>query len=433
MKMFWDEKFETMPLEEMRKFQLEMLNETVSRLLAGVPFYRNKFKQMGLEPGDVKTLEDTARLPFTAKTDLRDDYPFGLWSAPMEEVVQVHASSGTTGKPTTGPYTEGDLEQWTECCARVMWAQGFRPEDVCQNANAMGLFTGGMGFHQAMRRIGCAIVPTGGGMTERQIMLMGDLGVTAFCSTASYALTVAERAEQMGVDLTEYPLRLALVGAEPFSPEMKEAIEQRMGVSAGEMYGLTEMMGPGVAGSCTAGNIHVMEDHVYPEIIDPDTGEVLPEGRHGELIFTALQRRAMPLLRFRTRDISALKRVKCDCGRTLITMDKVMGRTDDMLIISGVNVFPSQVESVVLEFDELEPVYQIRVFKKGHLDAIRVDAEAGVAARAAGKEKLVELETKLSDRLHQVIGIRTPASLLEPGTIPRSVGKAVRVIDERKK
>ena len=431
MKTFWNEKYETMPLEAMRQFQLEKLRETIAWVYERVPFYREKFEDMGLEPGDVESLEDITRLPFTVKDDLRDNYPFGLCAVPMEEVVQVHASSGTTGKPITGPYTESDLEQWTECCARVMWSQGFRPGDVCQNALTMGLFTGGLGIHQPLRRIGCAIVPSGGGFTDRQIMLMQDFRVTAWASTPSYALTVAERAEKVGVDLRKLPLRLAIVGAEPFTVEMKQAIEERMGVTSGEMYGLTEMMGPGVGGSCLEGRLHLNEDHVYAEVIDPATGESLPEGSQGELVFTALQRRAMPLLRYRSRDISILGREKCDCGRTLISLEKIMGRSDDMLIISGVNVYPSQVESVILEFSELEPVYQIKVFKKGHLDAMTVMAEPRAEVHGLGADSLAGLQRQVADRFSQVIGIKVPVDLQGPGGIPRSEGKAARVIDER--
>jgi len=431
MRKFWDEKFETMPLEQMQEFQGRKLQETVSWLYEKVPFSKRKLDEAGVKPGDIRSLDDLRHLPFTVKTDLRDNYPFGLCAVPMKDLVRVHASSGTTGKPITGPYTAEDLDQWAECMARSLYAQGIRSDDICQNAYGMGLFTGGLGFYLGVQKLGSCLVPTGSGMTERQIMLMQDFGSTVLFSTPTYALTIAEKAEQMGVDLRKTSLRVGSFGAEPWTVKMREEIEERMGIVAHEAYGLTEMMGPGVGFSCEARRLHLNEDHAYPEIVDPSTLEPLPLGEKGELIFTALQRRAMPLLRYRTRDITSLRRETCECGRTLVTMEKILGRSDDMLIISGVNVFPSQVEAVIMEFAELEPHYQIRVTKRGYLDTIKVEAEAKPEVYGGGAEALATLGKKVSARIQGVIGINAPVEIVPLGSIARSEGKAKRVIDER--
>lgn len=428
---YWDETFETMPQEELNKFEGQKLRETVAWVYDRVPFYKRKLDEAGVKPEDIGSLEDLSRLPFTVKTDLRDNYPFGLCAVPMTELVRIHASSGTTGKPITGPYTAADLDQWAECMARLLYAQGIRSTDICQNAYGMGLFTGGLGFYLGVEKLGACMLPTGSGMTERQIMLMKDFGSTVLLSTPTYALTIAEKAEQMGVDLRTLSVRVGSFGAEPWTVKMREEIEARMGIIAHEAYGLTEMMGPGVGFSCEARRLHLNEDHVYPEIVDPSTLEPLPLGEKGELVFTALQRRAMPLLRYRTRDITSLQRQTCECGRTLVTMDKILGRSDDMLIISGVNVFPSQVESVIMEFAELQPQYQIRVSKKGYLDAIKVEVEAKPEVYGQGKEGLLSLGKRISARVHGVIGINAPVEVVPLGSIARSEGKAKRVIDER--
>lgn len=431
MKKFWNEKFETMAPAEMEAFQLQRLQATLARVYEKVPFYRKAFEAKGLKPSDLRALSDLARFPFTVKTDLRDQYPLGLCTVPVAELVRIHASSGTTGKPITGPYTASDMEQWGECMARAMWAQGVRPEDVAQNAYGLGLFTGGLGFQLGLERIGCAVIPAGSGQTERQILLMEDLGATVLACTPTYALTIAERARQLGKDLTRFPLRVGLFGAEPWSPEMKKLIEERMGIVAHEHYGLTELMGPGVAFSCEAGRLHINEDHVYAEVIDAETLQPKPLGEKGELVFTSLQREAMPMIRYRTRDITRLQRVACPCGRTAITMEKVTGRSDDMMIVGGVNVFPSQIESVLMEFDEIEPQYVIHLFKKGFLDAIRVETEAKPPVYAAGEAAVKRLSATVGDRIQQVIGIKVPVEILPSGAIPRSVGKAKRIIDER--
>lgn len=430
----WNEKFECMPVEALQKFQLEKLKETVAWVIEKVPFYQKKFDEAGIKAEDINSLDDVAKLPVTVKDDLRDNYPFGLCAVPMEEVHRVHASSGTTGKPITGPYTEDDLEQWTECMCRNLHAAGVRKNDIVQNAYGHGLFTGGLGFHQAIRRIGATDVPTSSGMTERQITLLKDFKVDVLCSTPSYALTIAERAEEMKVDIRSLPLRVGVFGAEPWSASMRREIEERMGIKAMEAYGLTELCGPGVSFDCEAQDgLHINEDHFIAEIVDPDTLEPVPLGEKGELIFTAIQRRAMPMIRYRTKDITRLRRETCACGRTLIKMDKVYGRSDDMLIISGVNVFPSQIESLLLDIEEVEPQYRLVVRKKGYLDQLIVQVEGKKEVYEAGKKKLFEIEGKIEGHIREMMGIRVEVDLVEPKFIARSEGKALRVVDERPK
>lgn len=432
--MAWNDEFECMPVEKLQEFQLEKLKETVAWVNEKVPFYNKKFKEMKITPEDIQSLEDVAKLPFTVKDDLRDNYPFGLCAVPLSEVVRVHASSGTTGKPITGPYTADDLEQWTECMARNFWGAGVRPEDVVQNAYGHGLFTGGLGFHQGGSRLGCTMVPTGAGMTERQITLMKDFGSNVLCCTPSYALTIAERAEEMNIDIKALPLRVGIFGAEPWTVPMRKEIEERLKIKAMEAYGLTEIGGPGVSFDCEVQDgLHINEDHYLAEIVDPTTFEPVPLGEKGELIFTSLLRRAMPMIRYRTKDITRLRRETCACGRTLIKMDKLSGRSDDMLIISGVNVFPSQVEALLLDIDEVEPQYVIVVRKKGYLDQLIVKVEAKKEVYEAGAEKRSEVEAKIAGHIKGMMGIGVEINLVEPKTIARSEGKALRVIDERPK
>lgn len=430
-KSYWDEKHECMTENDMKAVQFEKLKETLQWTYDKVPFYKKSFDEKGVKPSDFQKLEDLAKFPFTVKTDLRDNYPFGLCAVPMSDVVRIHASSGTTGKPITGPYTSDDLEQWTECMARGLWAQQVRPDTVLQNAYGMGLFTGGLGFLQGAIRIGCAVVPSGAGMTERQIMLIQDFGTQALCCTPSYCMTIIEKAEKMGVDIRNSSLKTGHFGAEPWTVEMRTEIEARGGIHAYEHYGLTELMGPGVSFTCEYYNIHINEDHAYPEIVDPETLQPVGEGQEGELIFTSIQRRAMPMIRYRTRDICTLRRSKCECGRTLVTMDKILGRSDDMLIISGVNVFPSQIEAVLVEFDQVEPIYQLRLAKKGHIDTIAVETEAKPEIYQAGQAKVDELAKTISNKIQQVIGIKVPVTIVSPDAIERSIGKAKRIIDER--
>jgi phenylacetate-CoA ligase len=430
---YWDEKFETMPLEEMRKFQLEHLKKTLMWVYEKIPFYKNGFDEKGVKPEDLKILEDLSKFPFTVKTDLRDNYPFGLCAVPLAQLVRIHASSGTTGKPITGPYTANDLEQWTECMARNLFSAGVRSNDICQNAYGMGLFTGGLGFHQGATRIGCAVIPISSGMTERQVMIMQDFGSTVLFATPTYALTIAERAEEMGVKVRDLPLRVGAFGAEPWTVEMRKEIEQRMGIKAQETYGLTEFGGPGTAFDCVEQNgLHINEDHFIVEIIDPVTTEVLPLGAKGEMVITAIQREAMPLIRYRTRDITTLRREKCSCGRTLLKMNKIFGRSDDMLIIGGVNIFPSQIESLLLDVKEVEPQYVIYIRKKGYLDQLHLDVEARKETYDAGPQKIAEVEKMMEAKIRGTIGIGIKIRLVPPKAITRSEGKAKRVIDERK-
>lgn len=430
----WNEKFECMPLEELQKFQLEKLRETVTWVSERIPFYKNKFQDMGISVDDIQDLEDVSKLPLTEKNDLRDNYPFGLCAVPLEEVVRVHASSGTTGKPITGPYTQDDVDQWTECMARNLYAAGVRKEDVVQNAYGHGLFTGGLGFHQGLCALGCTTVPTGAGMTERQITLMKDFGSTVLCSTPSYALTIAERAEEMNVDIRKLPLRVGVFGAEPWTKPMRREIEERMGIRAQEAYGLTELCGPGVAFDAADQNgLYINEDHFLAEIVDPQTLEPVPPGEKGELLFTSLQRRAMPMIRYRTKDITRLWREPGHEGRTFVRMEKVTGRSDDMLIISGVNVFPSQVEALLLEVEEVEPQYRLIVRKKGYLDQLIIQVEGQKAVYAAGKDRRHEIEGKIAAHIKGMMGIGVDVELVEPKFIARSEGKALRVVDERPK
>jgi phenylacetate-CoA ligase len=430
----WNDKFECMPVEELKKFQLEKLKETVAWVSEKVPFYKNKFKEMGIKAGDLKSLEDIAKLPFTVKNDLRDNYPFGLCAVPLEEIVRIHASSGTTGKPITGPYTAEDLEQWIECMCRNLWAAGVRKEDIVQNAYGYGLFTGGLGFHQAATKIGCAVVPTSSGLTERQITLMQDFGSNVLFSTPSYALTIAERAEEMKVDIKKLPLRVGVFGAEPWTEGMRQEIEERMGIKAMEAFGLTELCGPGVAYDAGDQNgLYINEDFFLAEVVDPQTLEPLPEGEKGELIFTSLQRRAMPMIRYRTKDITRLWREPGHEGRTFMRMDKIYGRSDDMLIISGVNVFPSQIEALLLEIEEVEPQYRMVVSKKGYLDQLKVQVEGKKEIYEAGESRRHEIEGKIAGHIKGMMGIGVGVELVDPKSLARSEGKAVRVIDERPK
>jgi len=430
----WNDKFECMPVDELQKFQLEKLKETVTWVSERIPHYQKKFKEMGVSADDIQSIEDVRKLPFTEKNDLRDNYPFDLCAVPLEEVVRVHASSGTTGKPITGPYTADDLEQWTECMARNFYAAGVRKEDIVQNAYGYGLFTGGLGFHQGATKIGCTIVPTSSGLTERQITLMKDFGTTVLFCTPSYALTIAERAEEMKVDIKSLPVRVGIFGAEPWTRQMREEIEERMNIKAQEAYGLTELCGPGVAYDAEDQNgLYINEDHFLAEIVDPQTLEPVPPGEKGELVFTSLQRRAMPMIRYRTKDITRLWREPGQDGRTFVRMDKVTGRSDDMLIISGVNVFPSQIESLLLDIEEVEPQYRLVVRKKGYLDQLVVQVEGKQDVYEAGEQRRHEVEGKIAAHIKGNIGISVEIDLVEHKFIARSEGKALRVVDERPK
>ncbi len=423
---------ESMPREQLRQLQFERLKKTVERVYEKVPFYRQRFREKGLEPGDLKSVDDLKLLPFTVKTDLRDNYPFGLFAVPMSDVVRVHASSGTTGKPTVVGYTQNDIDVWSELIARCIVMSGGSKGDVIQVAYGYGLFTGGLGLHYGAERLGATVIPISGGNTRRQLMLMQDFGTTILCCTPSYALFLAEEARENGIDLINSKLKAGIFGAEPWSENMRKELEKNLGIKAYNIYGLSEIVGPGVSNECEYQcGMHIMEDCFIPEIIDPETGETLPYGSKGELVFTTISKEAFPLLRYRTRDISVLTEEKCRCGRTFVRMDRVMGRTDDMLIIRGVNVFPSQIESVLLEIGETEPHYLLVVDRQGNLDELEVWVEVSEKMFSDEVRKLEQLENKLRREIATILGISAKIKLVEPKTIPRSEGKAKRVIDKR--
>lgn len=428
----FEPKIETMPREELRKLQLERLQNTVKRVYENVPFYKQKLQEKGVEPGDIKSLDDVKLLPFTVKTDLRDTYPFGLFAAPKDDVVRLHASSGTTGKPIVVGYTQNDIDNWAKLIARCVAMAGGSKSDVVQVAYGYGLFTGGLGLHYGAEKLGATVVPISGGNNSRQLMLMQDFGTTILACTPSYALCLAEEARESGIDLINGGLKAGIFGAEPWSESMRKEIEKSLGIKAYNIYGLSEIMGPGVSMECECQNgMHIMEDFFIPEIIDPESGEVLPYGTKGELVFTPITKEAFPLLRYRTRDITTLREEKCECGRTFVKMDRVMGRSDDMLIIRGVNVFPSQIESVLLDIGETEPHYLLVVDRQGTLDSLEIWVEVSEKMFSDEVRRLEELENKLRSEIGSVLGINARIKLVEPKTIPRSEGKAKRVVDKR--
>jgi len=430
--MIWNTKYETMSRKELEELQLERLKVQVSRVYEKIPFYQQAFMERGITPSDIRSLADLARLPFTVKQDFRDNYPFGLLAVPMEQVVRIHASSGTTGKPVVAPYTAGDIDMWAEVMARTLASAGMTKNDVMQNAYGYGLFTGGLGFHYGGERLGATVIPTAAGNTKRQIMLMEDLGTTVITCTPSYSLTIAETALEMGVDLKSSKLRLGVLGAEPCSEQMRQEIETKLPIKAIDIYGLTEMVGPGVSVECPHQcGMHIFEDHFLAEIINPETGEQLPYGELGELVLTTLTKEALPIIRFRTKDITSLNPEPCKCGRTLVRMSKITGRTDDMLIIRGVNVFPSQIESVLLEVEGVEPHYIIVVDRKRHMDTLEIQVEVSEDVFSDEARKMEELENRLKDEMESTLGINPVIKLVEPKSIPRTVGKAKRVYDRR--
>lgn len=429
---YWDEKHETMPREEIEKLQLKRLQETLQRVYNAVPFYRNALNAKGLQPGDVKSLADLKNLPFTTKQDLRDQYPYGLFAVPMDDVVRVHASSGTTGKPTVVGYTRKDIETWANLIARCLVIGGGNKKSMVQNAYGYGLFTGGLGLHYGAECLGATVVPISGGNTHRQLMLMQDFKTNILCCTPSYALYLADTGEEMGIDFRALPLYTGIFGAEPWSENMRRQLEEKLDITALDIYGLSEVMGPGVAMECPAKQgAHIFEDHFIAEIIDPDSGEPLPYGQQGELVLTTITKEALPVIRYRTRDITSLHPEKCACGRTHVRMKRVTGRTDDMLIIRGVNVFPSQVESVLLEFGETEPHYLIEVYRKGELDTMEIKVELSEKMFSDTVRNLEELENRIRSRILSVLNINARIKFVEPKSLPRSEGKAKRVIDHR--
>ncbi len=427
----WSEN-EKLPRPELEKLQLKKLRRIVAYIYERVPFYREKMKKAGVKPEDVNSLSDLQKLPFTTKDDLRENYPFGLFAVPLGEIVEIHASSGTTGKLTVVGYTRNDIELWKDLMAMTLAAGGVTSEDIFHNAYGYGLFTGGLGFHYGAQRIGATIVPHSSGNTKRQIMLIKDFGATAVGMTPSYALYMAEVAEQEGIDLRELPVRVGFFGAEPWSDSMRKEIESRWGIEAFDIYGLSELIGPGVSVECEYHNgLHIFEEHFIAEIIDPETEEVLPPGEVGELVVTTLSKEALPLIRYRTRDITRLHYEPCACGRTTVRMDKVMGRSDDMLIVRGVNVFPSQIEEVLVSIEETEPHYQIVLTREHGLDVMEILVEVKEEVFSDEIKRLEELAEKIENELESVLAVRARVKLVEPGTIERSMGKAKRVIDKR--
>jgi phenylacetate-CoA ligase len=428
----FDRAAETMPRDELGRLQLARLQQTAARAYARVPHVRAKFDAAGVKPEQIKTLADVVRLPFSIKTDLRDNFPFGLFAVPREDVLRLHASSGTTGKPTVVGYTKADLELWSDLMARSLACMGARPGDIFHNAYGYGLFTGGLGFHYGAERLGLTTVPVSGGMTERQVMLMQDFGARILGATPSYALNIAEVAAGMGVDLRKLPLRYGCFGAEPWTEAMRADLEAKFGIKAQDVYGLSEIIGPGVGSEChqAQSGLHVWEDHFLVEVIDPDTLQALPAGERGELVLTTLTKEALPMLRYRTRDITRLIDEPCACGRTHRRMMRMTGRSDDLLIIRGVNVYPSQVEAFLVGFPGLAPHYQIVLTRDGPMDAMTLEVE--LAAPAPPDEAFVaKLAADVRNHIKSMVGVTCEVALKAPGEVPRSQGKAVRVKDLR--
>lgn len=428
----FDRGVETLPREALRALQLKRLKQVLDYAYANVPHYRRTFDAAGVAPGDCRTLSDLDRFPFTQKTDLRDHYPFGLFAVPRTKLARLHASSGTTGKPTVVGYTQADLNNWSDLMARSFACAGAVPGDIVHNAYGYGLFTGGLGAHYGAERLGCTVVPMSGGGTERQVALLQDFGAHVLCATPSYALNIAEVAESMGQDLRQSSLRLGLFGAEPWSGAMREDLQRRLGIQAIDIYGLSEIMGPGVACECHVARdgLHGWEDHFLFEIVDPKTLQPLPVGETGELVITTLTKEALPMIRYRTRDITYLSDAPCRCGRTHVRIMRVTGRDDDMLIIRGVNVYPSQIEAVLIGFTGLSPHYQIVLTREGALDAMTVEVEETPEAKAAGLDPKRKAE-EVRHHIKSMIGVSCHVAVKAPGEVPRSQGKAIRVKDLR--
>lgn len=433
--MIFDIEYETMPREALEAIQIKRLQNTLSRVYATVPFYRKKMDEAGILPGDIKSIRDLRHIPFTTKQDLRDNYPFGMFATPMANVVRIHASSGTTGQPTVVGYTARDVDTWAQLMARALSAAGATRGDIIHNAYGYGLFTGGLGVHYGAEKLGASVIPVSGGNTKRQVIIMKDFKPTILTATPSYALHLAEAAEDMGVSFKDLHFKAGVFGAEPWSEDMRLEIERKLNLNAIDIYGLSEVMGPGVSIECLEAKkgLHIFEDHFIPEIINPNTGDSLPYGETGELVFTTITKEAFPIIRYRTRDITTLNPEPCVCGRTHVRMNKVSGRTDDMLIIRGVNVFPSQIESILLQVDEVAPHYQLIVDRKDNLDTLTVRVEIGDKLFSDEVKQLQELENRISRDIKETLGVTAKVQLAEPKSIARSEGKAARVIDNRKK
>jgi phenylacetate-CoA ligase len=431
--MYWEPDKECMDREELAQLQLERLQATLNRVYAHVPFYRKRFDSMGLSPEDVTSLTDLSRLPFTAKEDLRDNYPYGLFAVPMREVVRVHASSGTTGAPTVVGYTRNDIKTWSNLVARILVAGGVTKDDVVQIAFGYGLFTGAFGLHYGAERLGASVIPTSSGNTARQIKVMMDFKTTALVSTPSYALLIGDTLREMGIPVSALSLRYGLFGSEPWSDAMRQEIEGKLGIVATDNYGLSEIIGPGVSGECLERHgLHINEDHFLVEVVNPDTLQPVPPGETGELVITSLTREAFPMVRYRTRDLTCMLAGDCPCGRTGRRMSRVLGRSDDMLIIKGVNVFPSQIESVLFEIEGTEPHYQIIVDRKGAMDEATVLVEVAESIFFDQMRRQREMVERIEKRLAQELGISVQVKLVEKKTLERSEGKAKRVVDNRK-
>lgn len=429
---YYNESIETASRDKLAALQSERLVKTVKRVYDNVPAYRKKMDDIGLKPEDIKSVDDLSKLPFTYKQDLRDNYPYGLFACPMRDVVRIHASSGTTGKQTVVGYTENDLNMWAECAARAIVAAGGTPDDIVHVSYGYGLFTGGLGIHAGAQKLGAAVVPASTGNTRRQLQIFKDFGSTILCCTPSYAMYLADSLAEYGITNEDLKLRIGIFGAEPWTPGMRDQIEKKLGIVAHDIYGLSEVAGPGVSFDCECQNgLHINEDNFIPEIIDPETGEVLPYGEQGELVFTCITKEALPLIRYRTKDISSLCIEKCSCGRTFVRMSKVTGRSDDMLIIRGVNVFPSQIESALIGMEGIGPHYEIVVTKKGFMDQIEVKVELTDASLLEAYGELEALTKKIHDKLKVVLQIDAKVTLVSPNTLKRFEGKAKRVTDLR--
>ena len=431
--MIWNKNIECMSRAEMRELQSERLRELVQRVYDNVPFYQKRMDEAGVKPADIKSIDDISKLPFTNKQDLRDNYPFGLFAVPMKEIVRVHASSGTTGKPTTVGYTRNDLEVWKEVVARCFTMCGIGTDDIMQVAYGYGLFTGGLGAHYGAEEVGASVIPISGGNTRRQLQLMTDYGATTLACTPSYALHLADAMAEHGYSLDDIKLKKGVFGAEPWTENMRLELEKKWGIQAFDIYGLSEVMGPGVSNDCEFHTgLHVNEDHFFPEIVHPDTKEPVPHGTEGELVFTTLTKEGIPLIRYNTRDLSTLFYEKCQCGRTLVRMKKITGRSDDMLIIRGVNLFPSQIEHVLLEMGETSAHYLLYVDRHNNLDTLELQVELDESKLTDTIKDLQNLSRKIEHALNSAIGLSVKVTLVEPKTIARSEGKAVRVVDRRK-
>jgi len=430
---YWNKKIETATRDELNKHQLKLLKTQVKYCYENSTFYRNKFKSAGITPDNIKTLEDAQKIPFTSKNDLRDNYPFGMVTVHLDDIVEIHASSGTTGNPIVGAYTTNDMDVWAELMARSLYTTSVRRDDIMHNAYGYGLFTGGLGFHYGAQKIGTTILPISGGMTQRQIKLMKDLGSTVLCCTPSYAIYLAEAMVQGGINPgKDLKLKIGLFGAEPWSERMRERIEKELEIEAFDIYGLTELCGPGVSVECNEHNgLHIWEDHFLIETIDPKTGDVLPAGEEGELVFTTLTKTGLPLLRFRTRDISVIETERCECGRSHSRMMRIRGRSDDMMIIRGVNVFPSQIEYAIMGLPELAAQYQIILERPDALDVFTIKAELTEKSVKSNQQKLEALKGKIKQKVNNITGLSPIIELVKPGELPRTVGKAKRVLDMR--